>query len=161
MRGMSCDTMLPAISVQCVPTHCVSADFDHLYADPWAPKLSTLVSRHRQPTGRAWYVSGQHYVEAVAWFSKVVDEAELLDIRVSTASRGRGLGGHLLHYAQNQLAQEGVREGHLEVRASNLVAQRLYARLGWVTSGRRSDYYACDAGREDAILMTLTLAIYD
>ena len=43
----------------------------------------------------------------------------------------------------------------LEVRQSNGAAQRLYARHGFVTIGRRRRYY--QAPPEDAVVMRLTL----
>lgn len=43
----------------------------------------------------------------------------------------------------------------LEVRQSNEAAQRLYARHGFVTIGRRRRYY--QAPPEDAVVMRLTL----
>ena len=43
----------------------------------------------------------------------------------------------------------------LEVRQSNEVAQRLYARHGFVPIGRRRRYY--QAPPEDAVVMRLTL----
>jgi len=147
-----------ASSIYAVEANCDIAELAHLYAEPLAPSLATLLSRHAQPTSRAWWLRRQSGVEAVAWFSRVVDQAELLDVRVAVPLRGTGLGWQLLTYAQTQLAAEGVAECYLEVRQSNLSAQHLYRRLGWVTCGQRSDYYATETGREDAILMTLQLA---
>ena len=48
----------------------------------------------------------------------------------------------------------------LEVRASNIAAQTLYAQLNFTEVGRRKGYYVPEhkgADREDAILMQLTL----
>lgn len=172
--------MSAPISIEPVGTDWGKAEFAHLYrnaaadngvcvhgaavnslapleVEPPAPSLNTLLSRHAQPTSRAWCLRRQRDIEAVAWFSKVADQAELLDVRVARCARGAGLGWQLLNYAQIQLAAEGVCECFLEVRASNQIAQRLYSRLGWVVSGRRSSYYTTGTGREDAILMSLHL----
>ena len=45
----------------------------------------------------------------------------------------------------------------LEVRSSNVAARALYKSLGFSETGLRPKYYATPDGREDAILMTLTL----
>jgi ribosomal protein S18 acetylase RimI-like enzyme len=46
-----------------------------------------------------------------------------------------------------------ARRAVLEVRASNLAAQHLYASLGFVAAGQRPDYYG--GVREPAVLMEL------
>jgi ribosomal-protein-alanine N-acetyltransferase len=50
---------------------------------------------------------------------------------------------------------EGARIFHLEVRAGNLAAQKMYANFGYEVVGRRTRYYK-DNG-EDALLLTLKL----
>jgi ribosomal-protein-alanine N-acetyltransferase len=54
----------------------------------------------------------------------------------------------------------GIARCLLEVRASNLAAQGLYQSLGFMSDGRRKNYYPKGSGREDALLMSLTLANY-
>ena len=48
--------------------------------------------------------------------------------------------------------EQGIRTVHLEVRAGNYVAVRLYERLGFVKDGIRKGYYTDPV--EDAVLMT-------
>jgi len=43
------------------------------------------------------------------------------------------------------------------VRVSNFSAIRLYKKLGFKDVGNRKDYYATEFGREDAILMSLSV----
>ena len=47
----------------------------------------------------------------------------------------------------------GISHWWLEVRRSNLVAQSLYLRAGYQQVGVRKGYYACQDGREDALVM--------
>lgn len=68
-------------------------------------------------------------------------EAELLRIAVDPAHRGWGLGQQLLTACQEALAAEGMGELHLEVRASNQPAIRLYRACGWERCGLRGGYY--------------------
>lgn len=136
---------------------CIDDQITALYQDPWAPSLSTLVARLAQPTGRAWIHRQADSIVAVAWFSIVLDEAELLDIRVVSPSRKRGFGSQLLRFALNVLRHEQIAKCHLEVRASNDAAIALYEQLGFATSGSRANYYPSATGREDAILMALAM----
>lgn len=136
---------------------CIDGQITALYQDPWAPSLSTLLARLAQPTGRAWIFRQADSVVAVAWFSIVSDEAELLDIRVASLFRQRGFGRQLLRFALNVLHHEQIVECHLEVRASNDAAIALYEQLGFTSSGSRANYYPSVSGREDAILMVLTM----
>jgi len=79
---------------------------------------------------------------AYALFQLLPDECELLRVGVPSALRRSGLALRLLQQALDQLAAAGRGVCHLEVRAGNLPAQRLYERLGFELAGRRSRYYA-------------------
>lgn len=68
-------------------------------------------------------------------------EAELLRIAVSPEARGQGLGRKLLEACQRDLAEAGMPELFLEVRASNASAIGLYWACGWKPVGRRPGYY--------------------
>jgi ribosomal-protein-alanine N-acetyltransferase len=87
----------------------------------------------------------------------VLDEAEILNIVISHAHQGTGLGSRLLGHVLQQLASQGVVRVFLEVRESNTVAQALYHRHGFVTTGLRKNYYPSMDGREHAILMEARL----
>jgi [ribosomal protein S18]-alanine N-acetyltransferase len=91
---------------------------------------------------------------AAVWI--VVDQAELGDIAVEEAWRGRGIGRQLLDTVINTMAARGVRELYLEVRVGNHGAQRLYERFGFVRVGRRKDYYS--EPREDALVLRRLIA---
>ena len=82
----------------------------------------------------------------------MVDEAHITTFAVHPDWRRRGVGRRML-VALLEAAQ-GMRAARmtLEVRASNLAAQALYAELGFVEAGRRVAYYTDDG--EDAIIMT-------
>lgn len=68
-------------------------------------------------------------------------EAELLRIAVDPAHRGGGLGQRLLTACQEALTAAGMGQLHLEVRASNQPAMRLYRACGWERCGLRAGYY--------------------
>jgi [ribosomal protein S18]-alanine N-acetyltransferase len=85
----------------------------------------------------------------------VMDEAHIVKFGVSSAYRGRGIGRELLREVLLQLHQGGVRWVTLEVRKSNIIAQRLYESLGFVQTSIRSRYYSDNL--EDALLMNLSM----
>ena len=87
----------------------------------------------------------------------VLDEASLFNIAVDPAFQRRGLGRQLLQHLIEALIKRDVLTLWLEVRASNLPAIALYEQLGFNQVSRRPDYYPTASGREDAILMALTL----
>ncbi|MGD9426956.1 ribosomal protein S18-alanine N-acetyltransferase [Pantoea sp. NSTU24] len=87
----------------------------------------------------------------------VLDEASLFNIAVDPAFQRRGLGRQLLQHLIEALAERNVLTLWLEVRASNLPAIALYEQLGFNQVSRRPNYYPTASGREDAILMALTL----
>ena len=84
----------------------------------------------------------------------ILDEAEILDVAVSAAKRGRGIGQLLVLDAMAFCRKQGVNLLSLEVRVGNAEAIALYRRLGFHEVGRRKNYY--DNG-EDAILMDISL----
>ncbi len=90
-------------------------------------------------------------------YSSVLDEAEILNIAVTTARRREGLGQRLWSAALAQFQRDGVQRCHLEVRAGNEAAIAFYHALGFAPTGTRKNYYSGPAGREDALLMTLVL----
>lgn len=82
----------------------------------------------------------------------MVDEAHVTTIAVAPALRGEGLGTALMLELLEEARRGGARVATLDVRVSNELAQRLYARLGFTEAGRRVRYY--EESGEDAIIMT-------
>jgi ribosomal-protein-alanine N-acetyltransferase len=78
--------------------------------------------------------------------------AELEGVAVAPEARRRGVGRALCNAAMAWAAERnGAAEMHLEVRASNAAALRLYGALGFVERGRRGGYYRNPV--EDAVVM--------
>jgi ribosomal-protein-alanine N-acetyltransferase len=86
----------------------------------------------------------------------VADEAQVHNLAVHPAFRGRGVGRWLLVSALREVQAAGARQVTLEVRAGNLAAQRLYSSLGFVQQGVRPGYYRKEG--EDALLLGRALA---
>jgi len=85
----------------------------------------------------------------VAWI--VFETLQIQNVAVHPQHRRRGLARHLLLRAIEDCRFTGVVAAQLEVRASNVVAQRLYQTLGFRSVGERKKYYS--RPREDAVLL--------
>jgi len=95
-------------------------------------------------------------IAGFAAFHRVMDEAELRNMAVAPAHQRQRVGRELLAEARRRLWDLGVRQIYLEVRASNLAAQRLYYSAGFRLRSRRNDYYGNP--REDGLVLALELA---
>lgn len=82
---------------------------------------------------------------------RMLNEAHITNLAVAPAWQRRAVGSHLLLALLDRLLRSGVAAATLEVRASNLPAQRLYGRFGFAPVGVRRGYYPASA--EDAIIM--------
>lgn len=89
---------------------------------------------------------------------KGVDEVHLLNITVAPSLQGQGWGRVMLDALATWARGQGAQWLWLEVRQSNVRAQRLYERQGYRQVGKRKGYYpAAEGRREDAIVMSLML----
>lgn len=88
----------------------------------------------------------------------VADEAEILTLAVHPAARRGGVGGRLVGEAVLAAAARGAERVFLEVAEDNAPARGLYARSGFIETGRRPGYYAAPQGtRRDALVLALKL----
>lgn len=81
----------------------------------------------------------------------IMDEAHITNIAVHPKYRGRGIGNRLLGALVEEVSKANIYGMTLEVRRSNIRAQKLYRKFGFVPCGVRPEYYL-DNG-EDAIIM--------
>ena len=86
-----------------------------------------------------------------------VDEAHLLNLTVAPQCQRFGFGWRMLEAMAENARGYGARTMLLEVRPSNAAAQTMYERYGFVRIGTRRGYYPAAAGREDAIVMRVSL----
>jgi ribosomal-protein-alanine N-acetyltransferase len=80
----------------------------------------------------------------------VVDELHIHTLVVHPGVRRGGLGRRLLRTVLHEAESVGVTSSTLEVRRSNIAAQRLYEGAGFARSGVRPGYYP--APLEDALV---------
>lgn len=84
-------------------------------------------------------------------------EAHILNIAIDPRFQGQGLGRSFLQFLLETARHHGADTVFLEVRPSNRSALYLYESLGFNQVGLRRDYYPSDKGREDAIIMALSV----
>jgi ribosomal-protein-alanine N-acetyltransferase len=128
-----------------------------IFPTPWSMN-SYRFELERNPASELWVIEvkdteGQVEIAAytVCWL--LVDELHIANIAVAAAYRRLGLGRRLMTHALERAKADGARSASLEVRASNLGAQALYAGFGFEVVGKRKAYY--HDNREDALLMYL------
>lgn len=86
-----------------------------------------------------------------------VDEAHIVNLAVTPSQRRAGVASQLLVAAMTIALEYGLESMTLEVRASNVAAQKLYFGFGFAPAGVRPKYYdAPDLpnGKEHALILT-------
>lgn len=86
------------------------------------------------------------------WYS--FDEADLINIAVKSSHKREGIAHAMMLYLIEILRQKGITNIFLEVRVSNLPAQKLYESFRFKIVNRRKRYYI---NGEDAFIMSLDL----
>ena len=90
------------------------------------------------------------------WF--VMDECHITNIAVLSEYRKQGIASKLINEMLKLCKEHQTTYIMLEVRASNLPAQNLYSKFGFVEEVIRKSYYKNpDNTREDAIVMSKEL----
>ncbi|MGI6712133.1 MAG: ribosomal protein S18-alanine N-acetyltransferase [Bacillota bacterium] len=87
----------------------------------------------------------------------IIDEAHITTIAVHPDYRGRKIGAAIMLHLMAQAIEKGADKITLEVRPSNIAAERLYSQLGFKAVGRRKGYYSDT--KEDAIIMWKNLIV--
>ena len=125
--------------------------FDRSHEPPAATpsrrrRLLDLFRRNDEPAPTTDYIVG--YVGV--WL--LVDEAHIVAIAVRDAYRRQGLGELLLAEALELALANRQEAVTLEVRRSNVGAQTLYEKYGFLKVGVRRRYYSDN--HEDAVIMS-------
>lgn len=129
------------------------------YSTPW-PESSfrglltrtdtyLIVAEIEEPKGGGPQIVGY----AASW--AVLGQGELGNIAVKPQWQHKGVGRRLLESVVEAMREIRVTELFLEVRVTNLIAQRLYQSFGFRPIGIRQAYYSKPT--EDAIVMRLDL----
>jgi ribosomal-protein-alanine N-acetyltransferase len=100
-------------------------------------------------------INGQ--VSGYAIMSIAAAEAHVLNLCVHPDMRRLGYGRRLLNALLFRAQDAAVKQMFLEVRPSNYAALQLYRSAKFEQVGIRKAYYQAEDGREDAVVLSLTL----
>ena len=116
------------------------------FVDPWSPQAFRLTSSYA-----SWVCLVDELLIGYCICLIVEDEASIANIAIEPEYQHRGYGTGLLDHSLVELKMMGARKIYLDVRHSNLCAQKLYAKFGFKPLGLRKNYY--DTPPEDALVM--------
>ena len=119
------------------------------FSDPWSEK--SIASELENPLS-LWLVAVEAG-EVVGYVGSqtVLGETDMMNLAVAPEARRQGTGRALVLALVEALTEKGSRSLMLEVRVSNIPAQKLYESLGFSQVGRRPKYYVNP--REDALIL--------
>jgi ribosomal-protein-alanine N-acetyltransferase len=97
--------------------------------------------------------------ELIGYFVLLVaaGEAHLLNLSVAAARQRNGHGNTLLTAVMRLARSRDAQQLFLEVRPTNSGAKALYSRFGFQQVAVRPAYYPAHGGREDALVLLITL----
>jgi len=129
-----------------------------IYTHPWT-RGNFADSLRAGYACRTWRLATGRDAELIGYFvlMAAAGEAHLLNLSVAARQQRSGHGSALLREAAQIARRLGAKSLYLEVRPSNQAAQALYRRFGFRKVGLRRGYYPAHAGREDALVLALTL----
>jgi [ribosomal protein S18]-alanine N-acetyltransferase len=110
---------------------------------PWKKERAAVLTA---PPAPALYIVGFSGIWMMA------GEAHVTNLAVRQGYRGQGLGEYLLLSTYDLAQRQNAIFLTLEVRASNIVAQGLYNKFGFMEMGIRKGYYLDN--HEDAVIMS-------
>ncbi|MET0500464.1 MAG: ribosomal protein S18-alanine N-acetyltransferase [Candidatus Binatia bacterium] len=138
----------------------VPADLDEVMAiertsfrHPWSSRF--FLEEMQVACARSVLAEVNGKIVGYVLFWLLPEEVDIHNIAVQTEFRRQGIGHVLLQQVVAQARSRNSSRITLEVRVSNLPAQKLYESLGFLSKGLRKGYYSDDG--EDALMMALEL----
>lgn len=125
-----------------------------VYPVPWTRGIFNDCLRVRYA---CWVFECADGLAAYGVMSVGAGEAHILNLAVRPEFQQLGLGRRMLRHLLRLAARRGAAEAFLEVRPTNARAIALYRSQGFREVGRRKDYYRDPDGREDALVLRLSL----
>jgi ribosomal-protein-alanine N-acetyltransferase len=126
------------------------------YPTPWTRNFFRLMAH----TAPELFLVAQASDEVIGYTVGEVDTrangrrlGHIMNIAVTGSHRNQGVGSALLDELEDRFVERGAVAAYLEVRESNLTAQRLYEDRGYGFLRKAAGYY----GDEDGYVMTKAL----
>ena len=158
-NDQACDFFHSPDSVRFRPI--TTADLDEVmmierasFEYPWSPGFFRQELQVACARSILAEIEGQIVGSVVYWL--LPGAIDIHNIAVHVDYRRRGIARLLLGKVVSEARRQSAARVMLEVRRSNLAAQKLYESVGFLSTGIRKGYYS-DNG-EDALAMTLELS---
>ena len=121
------------------------------FVDQWS--VDTWQHEVKQPFGvyLVMEINDRPCGYAGMWF--IAREGQITRVALAKDQRGKGLGKLLTKALVINAQNMGATTMNLEVRVSNIAAQKAYTAVGFTSAGIRPGYY--NDNHEDAIIMVL------
>ena len=129
------------------------------FLTPWSENIfrnEMTCPVSRMLVGRLCHLQKRLVASYLVYWS-VDDEIHIHNIAVRPDLRRNGIATKMLEEALRRSRRENARRATLEVRRSNLPAQRMYEKFGFSVKGVRPGYYSDT--REDALIMWADLQL--
>jgi ribosomal-protein-alanine N-acetyltransferase len=104
-----------------------------------------------------WCYENDGLIQGYGVMSVAAGESHILNLTVRPESQRQGIGSKLIKHFLQLARRHDADIVMLEVRPSNLSAISLYEKMGFNEVGVRRNYYPAYHGREDALLLALSL----
>ena len=125
-----------------------------IYSHPWS------LGNFRDSLNAGYSCWIYEYGESMIGYGLVMlaaGEAHLLNVGIAKEWQRQGMGRKLMQHLIKVAREYQAEFMFLEVRPSNIPAIRLYEDIGFNEMAIRKNYYPAHGGREDAVLMGMTL----
>lgn len=124
------------------------------YEFPWTEGIFSDCLRVAYPS---WVYEVDGEIIGYTVISVAAGESHILNLCVRPESQGQGIGKLLLDGVMETAKRFDVKQVLLEVRPSNTTAIHLYHQYGFNEVGIRQKYYPAKHGRENALILALSL----
>lgn len=116
------------------------------FSHPWPPEAFTATDNEF-----SYVLCEDQELRGYIMYHAVLDEGVIINFAIDPAYQHQGHGTRLLQDTLEQMIEHRIHRFFLDVRASNLAAQKLYRRFGFHRLGTRKNYYS--QPEEDSIVM--------
>ena len=122
------------------------------FSDPWSEKALAEELSNSNAVFRVALIDGE--VAGYVGMLHVLDEGDICNVAVFDRFRRKGVASALIQHLVDYGVENQLSFITLEVRESNIGAQKFYETMGFETIGVRRNFY--DNPKEHAILMNKT-----
>jgi ribosomal-protein-alanine N-acetyltransferase len=131
----------------------VSSIEKEVFTDPWSRNAFKTDLNNKM----AWPMVAEFEKKVVGYSNIyiVAGEVQIGNFAVAPGFRNRGVAKKMMSEIFDKAGESNCRTIFLEVRESNIPAMELYKSYGFVSSGKRKDYYLNP--NENAIIMVKEL----